>query len=228
MPRVFTAANTEYVHTGTTAPGGITGYPWSGSVWLLPTALDGTSHVFWYHGDSSENNDEYWWLFLIATTDLVRFDTGAGAANENTTTTSAVADNTWVHIGAVAASATSRLIYIKGVVEGVESTMSLTPGPAVDRWAFGARFDTTADLPTSCRAFWPAMWNDALSAHDMLRLAKGQSPYGVRRDALRFFPPFLYDEDRDRISGQALTAVNTPTVHPSIPPNCHHKLRRAG
>lgn len=227
MPRVVTAGSSQYLHTGTTAPGGVVGYPWSAALWFMPLALDATTRYFWFHGDSSEDNDEYWALRVVGTSDTIAFNTSAGASNESTTSTSTVTDNVWTHLGMIAASSTSRKLFFNGTAEGVESTADLTPGPAVDRWTFGCRFDTTADLFTSCRGYWPGIWNVELSALDMLLLSKGRDPRTMKRHALKFFHRFLFDEDRDMITQATLTAVNTPTVHNAPPFQAQALTRRS-
>ena len=211
MPRVFTKGSTQYLHSGTTAPGGITGYPWSLSLLVMFTDISGADQVFWFHGDSSADNDEAWMLLLLVATGVIRFQTLTTAADENTDTVATVSADTWYHVGVVCASATSRKLYL-AAVEEAEGTTDLTPA-GVDRWACGARFDSSgADLACSCRVLWPGMWNDGLSANDMLRLAEPREPVFVRRDALQFFPPLVDGNDVDIIGGLALTAVNTPTV----------------
>lgn len=130
----------------------------------------------------------------------------------------------WGHLAYVNASATSHITYLDGVA-GTEVTTSKEPA-GVDRVSL-ARLDSSTDtLPLIGRLFWPALYAAALSASDVLQLAKGASPRTIRRDALRFGPRLLLDEDVDLISHSDLTVSGTGhAVENSRPPT---RLRPRG
>lgn len=214
MPRVFTRASSERVHSGTTAPGGITGPPFSAFLWYFPTDLAGSVQVFWYLGNSSSNTDDDFILFTDSSDRLIFRVTKTTA---DTITGSILVQDTWNAIGITAATASDRTLWLNGVSNGTSSNSKIPTG--IDRWAIGQRMDSAPDLPASARIFWTPMWNVDIGAHNHLLLAKGADPRSIRRDALKWFPRFDGDEDVDRISHTALTAENTPTVHPSLPPN---------
>lgn len=116
--------------------------------------------------------------------------------------------NTWHHLAGVVTSVTDYVCYVDAAVSATGTTSRSPAG--VDTYSIGANASATPFSHFSGRVFWPAIYNTNLSAFEILMLSKGAYPPTIRRDALVRFPRMLFDEDRDLITGVALTPVNTP------------------
>lgn len=207
MPRVLARAKSEDVHTSAVAPGGITAPPFTASVWVkFQDANHTISQTVWSLAKATNNGDQYQ-MFVVLNTVDARFSavlSGSGSASSTTD----IVNDVWNHfLWTEVSGGIDREIFQNGVSEGTNSTDKVIS--SLDRLSYGARRDTGVDLFAGCHLFWGPMWNVVLSANDVLMLAKGADPRTIRRDALKWFPRFVFDEDRDIIGHQALTAVST-------------------
>lgn len=124
--------------------------------------------------------------------------------------------DTWGHAAAVFTSTTSRSAYLDGANVGNETT-SCTPS-TLTRTAIGRLVRATPTLYYSGRLADAAIWNVALTAEELLMLAKGVSPLLIRPLSLLTYHPL----DRGSVSGAShldrwngrfdFTASNGPTI----------------
>ena len=104
---------------------------------------------------------------------------------------------------------------MNGGSKGSETT-EVTPAN-IDLVAIGADRDATPASYLDGRIAFPAIWNIALIAAEILALSKGASPTQIQPQALVHFPPFVRDADVDWMTGTKLTAGGTPTVAANPP-----------
>jgi hypothetical protein len=120
-------------------------------------------------------------------------------------TTSAILNN-WNHACGVAASATSRTIYLNG---GSSATNATSKTPIVSSISIGSRFSTTSLFAGSCAEV--GVWNVALTAAEIASLAKGMTCDKVRPQSLVFYAPLVRDLI-DQKGGLTITNNNGATV----------------
>lgn len=123
--------------------------------------------------------------------------------------------NTWAHAAVVYSSETSRLAYKDGIA-GVENTASV-PAPGVNSLMIGGNYDPSptaffnGDIAECC------VYNAALTAGEVLALARRHRPHSVRPQNLARYDRLIRDLQSLR-GGANLTNVNGATVspHPAI------------
>ncbi len=182
----------------------VVGYPLTLAGWIYSTNLTVANTAVALTDTAGAVN---YWALQIHTDGTARCQINATTSINVDGPAATLSTNTWGHIACVNASATSHICYLDGVA-GTEVTTSKEP-VGVDRVSLGRLDSSTNTLPLIGRLFWPGIYAAALSANDVLMLAKGASPRSIRRDALRLFPRLLLDEDRDLISHSALTVAGT-------------------
>lgn len=129
------------------------------------------------------------------------------------------ATNTWRHVAAVFASATSRIIYVDGVARATNTT-SLTPASDTATLGvaglvipfFGGFGGNWAGTVAEA-----AFWTNALTASDVAVLAAGAGPSAIPYTPLRWFR-LSNATDLGGLTGSPATLVNTPVdgSHPRM------------
>jgi len=103
----------------------------------------------------------------------------------STSTAGVGLDNIFTHRAGVWASTSSRIAYTNGIAGAEETTARAVTS---DKFVLGADHDTATII--NSEIFWPAIWNEALSAAEIAMLASGVSPLLIRRHALIQFWEF--------------------------------------
>ncbi len=133
-----------------------------------------------------------------------------GTAAVAVDTTTGFSINTWTHACGVFASSTSRTVYINGGSSATNTTNSSGTGEnrlfqGVVRAASAFTNYFTGSLAEV------GVWNAALTADEVLSLARGMSPSLIRPQSLTIYAPLVRDLI-DRKSGLIITNNNTATV----------------
>jgi hypothetical protein len=208
--------NGDYLSLGSAIK---TAVPFTMGCWVRPAnTTAGMTAIFL--GDK-DNINSYWALWLRG--DVAGDPVQAVARNGTTFDQSAVTStgysaNTWHHACGVFASATSRTAYLDGG-GAVGSTVNVTPHVTVDTTAIGMMRDSTPDAPMDGQIAEVAIWGAALTAPEVLSLAKGLSPLLVRPQSLLWYVP-LVRNNQDLRQGLTPTAAGDAAVssvgHPRI------------
>ncbi len=187
MARLFDDASSQYLERTSAV---LTATPITLAAWFyLDDAADPAD--FTILSLSASTGTEYW------TTDVERSGGSAyvravaqSGATSDVSTRTTVSMNTWHHGAAVFASSTSRTAYLDGTA-GTENTTSIAPS-GVDRTDVGTQFYSGARLNYfSGRIAEAAIWSVALTAAEIVSLAKGFSPLLVRPASLAAYWPLV-------------------------------------
>lgn len=193
----------------------VTGFPFTMGGWAFATADSAAQTPFSMADSGTDTN--YWASRRIGAGDYHQglLNATGGAVSFGGSSFDDWLVNTWHHIVWVETAANDRETFLDGVSTGTD-TNSRTPS-SVDDFAIGANAKGTTDEFFTGRLFWPFVYSAALSANDILMLAKGASSRTIRRDALVSFPRLLFEEHRDLINHTALTVNGSPTVNNDRP-----------
>jgi hypothetical protein len=145
----------------------------------------------------------------------LRFGCAAGGSDAQADTTTGFVANQWQHACAVAASATSRTVYLDA---GSSGTNTVSRTPVVDRLKVGVfTFSSTLVNYFSGSIAEVGIWNAALTAAEVESLAKGMTCDKVRPESLVFYAPLVRDL-QDLSGGLTITNNNAATVdtHPRV------------
>lgn len=144
---------------------------------------------------------------------------GAARASGSTSDGAAAADNTWAAVIGVAASTTSRTVYVNGVA-GTTDTVSRVP-INLDSVAVGHNLGASAIYrPITGLLHWPAIWDVALNADEIALFSAGVSPRKIRPQNLVFWidemdqRQILLDKARD----YHITNLTPNLYVPELPP----------
>jgi hypothetical protein len=144
---------------------------------------------------------------ITATTGAAHIQTDSGASAAVGVSATGVTINTWQHLCGACSAANSRIAYRNGVA-GTTETTSRTPA-SLSRTSIGVRDTNTQANWVPGLVAHAAIWNVALTAEEILALAKGWNPTRIRRSALVFYVPLMGGIARDRASGTSLTLTGT-------------------
>jgi hypothetical protein len=214
MAYVFAAASSRRL-TATLASA-VT-YPLSVSVWFNSPAYTGSNQTLLSIANTSNNDRVQLTIGAgAAAQQVIQIVVAQGATQPSSFTASTFAWGTWNHAAAVMASSTSRLPYLNGTTDGTQNNTASTPAGA-NVIAVGARFSGSYGLFATASIANVGVWSAALSAAEVLSLARGVSPALVCPQSLVFHAP-LVRELLDERGGLSITNTNGATVsdHPRI------------
>jgi len=133
-----------------------------------------------------------------------------GTATGSADTTTGFTANTWTHACGVFSSATSRTVYVNGGSPGTNTTNS--SGTGENRLFQGVtRAASAFSNYFSGSLAEVGVWNAALTADEVLSLARGMSPSLIRPQNLTIYAPLVRDLI-DRKSGLTITNNGGATV----------------
>ena len=159
------------------------GYPFTISLWVKPlVAITGTRYLF----TQSFNAGSYIALCLSVTSGVMK--PAVDEAGTPTVGPNAILPGRWHHMLLVCASAVDRSLYVNGVM-AFNNSSSLTPagtGPSVVGGA-----STGLAQPGYLAEI--AIWNVALSAKEIDRMAMGALATSVQFNALKWYAPLTRD-----------------------------------
>ena len=219
MARSFAAASSQFLYVASNL--GITAEPFTFACWGQSSDAANNQNLMAFSRSASDSG-----VYLLAMRGSVAGDpiaaikqNDAGTASAFANTTTGYSTGSWHSACAVFESTTSRTASIDGGSSGTNTnSVSAVTGFEFSIGAAYPRLTTRAYL--SGYVAFPAVWNVALSAAEVLMLAKGAHPFSVRPDNLIAFWPL--DEKtggaRDIVGGYDLTAsASEPTWVPDPP-----------
>ena len=182
MARTFTSASSHYLENSASAP--VTAVPLSMACWFKTTTVAAGTHALVWVGDKDVSDQWFRLRRGTANCDACARDSGTERISNGP---GGLTTNTWYHGAGVWNTTTSRLAYINGVA-GIENTTACTPAGA-DRVSIGRiGRSVPADYLDGTIAE-VGIWNVALTATEILALAKGALPSMIRPQSLVFYAP---------------------------------------
>ncbi len=207
----FTAANSQYLNTGSTP---VTSTPLTIAAWFYPTA-DANGTICSVGVTSGTNRQQLFYdptSFAGAKLSANSLD-NSGQSESNRS--GVVELNAWQHGAGVYTSSTERLAYHNGNA-GTVNTVSRIPS-GLNTITIGGRWNTAIGGLVTGRIAEVGIWNAALTAAEIASLAKGMTCDKVRPQNLVFYAPLVRDL-KDQKGGLAITNNNGATVatHPRV------------
>lgn len=143
----------------------------------------------------------------------------AGGSEAYAAGTTAPTTSDWVHVCAVFASSTSRVLYVNGVNEGSSAT---SVAPTLSNLAIGIRSDGATPSATPSwftgQIAEAAVYSAALDAGQVASLAAGASPTIVAPASLAFYSRLLGEASPEpNLRGTALSLTASPAKGASHP-----------
>ena len=223
MSVLFDNAASEYLEYSGAI---VSAYPFTLACWFYSD--DATIDQELMAVGNPATNSNYWSLRAAGAVggDPVQVIVESISDNETSTSTGFSA-NTWHHACGVFTSSTSRTAYIDGG-SSATGTTDLTPtSPNLSRIGFSVRLAPVDPRYMSGRIAEAAIWDVALSAAEVVSLAKGFAPLFIRPASLVAYWPLDRNSFNkgggsttlDRWKGTYnLTETNTPALaeHPRI------------
>lgn len=223
MSVLFDNAASEYLEYSGAI---VSAYPFTLACWFYSD--DATIDQELMAVGNPATNSNYWSLRAAGAVggDPVQVIVESISDNETSTSTGFSA-NTWHHACGVFTSSTSRTAYIDGG-SSATGTTDLTPtSPNLSRIGFSVRLSPIDPRYMSGRIAEAAIWDVALSAAEVVSLAKGFAPLFIRPASLVAYWPLDRNSFNkgggsttlDRWKGTYnLTETNTPALaeHPRI------------
>jgi hypothetical protein len=187
---------------------------------IAPVTATPLTIACWYKHSSVAVNDplslassttNYYSISSRGNGSVVDFAANDGSGNAIARSTTSAILNNWNHACGVAASATSRTIYLNGGSSGTNTTSKT---PIVSSISIGSRF-TGSTFMGSCAEI--GIWNAALTAAEVASLAQGMTCDKIRPQSLVFYAPLVRDLI-DQKGGLAIINNNGATVdnHPRV------------
>ncbi len=225
MARHFDNNTANYLSRGAETIPNPTGVTYSISAWFRRASTQADAHNFYAQAEPAGNN--FFGLAVGGDEKVAMFSKAGGVSAANATTTTTTSVGVWHHCCGVQSSATLRTAYLDGGGSGT-STESQNPGT----------LNTTVGiLLIGGSAFSPAdgdlgevaVWSGALSAGEVLALARGASPLVVQPSSLLAYWPIIgvSSPEPDRWRGLGLTINGTVAAAGTHPPMQYPKRRQA-
>src|SRR3990167_9143358 len=171
MARLFDDASTQSLVVASVP---LTAYPFTMACWF--NSNDATiTQALMAISDSGSTN-EGWTLLASGAVagDPIRFNSRTGGVNAFASTSSGYSTGAWIHACAVGVSATDRSVYINGGSVGTNVT-NATPS-SLDTLSIGVIQTSAPSSYFSGDIADAAIWNIALAAEDVARLALALDP----------------------------------------------------
>lgn len=189
--------------TSTTAPN-VTAPPFTMSVWVYIDSFLTNRPIL----DISDTAYTTSFNINTSTTSQIQFIARTSSTNTNINYASATT-GTWIHVCAVARSATDRELFIDGTSVGT-STVSRNGG-TMNSINIGFRSGATANTLDG-KVAEVAIWNNDLTTPEIISLAKGVPPFRVRPNNLDFYFPAIREED-EVVGGYSMTKTGTVNAY---------------
>ena len=205
MAYEFTAANSQYLNTGSTP---VTSTPLTIAAWFYPSA-DATGTICSVGVTSGTNRQQ---LFYDPTSGgLARLSANSldNSGQSESNRSGVVTLNAWQHGAGVYTSSTERLAYHNGNA-GTVNTVSRIPS-GLNTITIGGRWNTTIGGLVTGRIAEVGIWNAALTAAEVASLAKGMTCDKIRPQSLVFYAPLVRNL-QDVRGGLTITNNNAATV----------------
>lgn len=186
--------------------------PISGACWFKTSDTTVQQVLYWF-GRTAFHPKCYLIYRASTANDPVGFVHATTSTGE-AAITPGITDTNWHHLGFVAASLSSRYVYLDGVASAEQTTL-VVDNP-IDTESIGAYQNSASNLTKGSLAEF-AVWSTSLNADHFAALAKGVSPKHILPQGLVQYRRFIRDPNDIR-GGLTLTQNGTPTVsdHPRI------------
>jgi hypothetical protein len=196
----------------TVASGAVTAAPLTLSCWANAPVLGAQYYIF---DISSTIDDSLFALGGGATNFDNEVETATGSVDTGATSTLTPLVNTLYHICSVFTSITSRTIYINGGNTATDTTSCTPTAGSLNGTVLGALYPGSAVLDHFFNAnmYFPAIWNTALTAADVLSLSQGISPRKIQPSHLVRYARLTghNSPEPDMINSTGWTVVAAPT-----------------
>jgi hypothetical protein len=218
MSRTFVRASSQFLEKASSV---ITAYPYTLSVWVNPAS---TANAMSALSVGATVGADYIVIGMNGTVGAgkVFFEVTGGVDANGTTVLSA---GTWNHLAAVGVSATSRILYVNGVQDGTNTTSVAITAANLNTNTIGALENAGARVSFFDGSIAEAgMWNAALTADEIKRLAKGKPPLDIRPSKLVVYAPVtgtaspeidVQNNTGFTVSGATAGATNPPMAYNS-------------
>jgi hypothetical protein len=209
MAYEFAPASSQHL---TTASSPVSGYPLTLAAWCMVDDLN-TDRIILAVNQSTTPFHR----ITIFRSAFNEFRAQSFGSSNAAAAGSASSTGTWFHIAGVFASATSRIVYVNGIVAATDTSSSTIN--TLDEIIVGGRRATggTVGLFWDGKVADAGIWNAALTADEIASLADGMTCDKVRPQSLVFYAPLVRDLI-DYKGGLTITNNNTATIanHPRV------------
>ena len=205
----------QYLSTSTSP---VTTMPLTMACWFCVSAASSASTRILLNAGTTASASACYRIVMPPNTTVVRANqtSNAGATAVAQTATGAVVANTWIHAAAVFASSGLRTVYAS-TTSSASDTTSLA-GPTLANFAIGSTVNASG-----VGGYFPGLiaevgiWSAALTADEIISLARGVSPSLVRPQSLAFYAPLIRSLT-DTLGGLTITNNGGATVtdHPRV------------
>lgn len=207
MARLFDDASDQYLLNSNAI---VSAAPFAVSCWFsidtLPTVA-GNEFNLWSITPITGSSDNFRLFLNCWDSNRPVFNARFGSLDHWATASITPSLNTWYNVVCIAYAIDSRKIFANYSTTGTETTSGAPSSLAATR--FARKASDAADSLSGMLAH-VAFWNAALTDAEVLALARGADPRTIRPSALVAYWP-LVRTDQDIVSGNNLTAYNTPT-----------------
>lgn len=204
----LTGNGTDYIQGTAT----LFSYPFSINLWFYPpSGALGTLQMFVLHNTTDAQR-----FALQINTSLSRINFNAfTTANALATASINYTANAWNMATVVAASSTSRTIYLNntGAITNTTSRAVTTP----TRWLIGANYSGTIGPNFEGQIAEVAVWNTTLSTADIASLYTTTKAEYIKPQNLKVYVPLIRDINEERGSTSSITSViSDTTIEPHV------------
>lgn len=215
MARTGWSASNYLLYSG--LPGGLSGAPLTMACWVKPTTLSGTSAAYALASLFGAFAHVLYIAYDGTGRVIFRIRAGSGASTVEFATSTLLTGNNWHHVCGVAASSTSRAIFLNGGGKGTDTT---NRAPTLASFSAGV-VDAGSPMNSADLLAEVGLWNIALSDAEVAKLAAGMSPLKMHPEALVGYWPLLGDAspERNLLSNTSILSVQgslSAAVHPRI------------
>lgn len=181
----------------------VTAAPFTMACWFQPDNI--TDAMILFDILDTDTSSNYWRLAANGTIagDPLRFQADSGVGISIAESTTGFSADQWNHACGVAASATSRTVYLNGG-SSATATDSRTP-TGIDRVGIGA--NGIGLVAMNGKLAEASVWNVALSAAEVAALARGVHPLRIRPgNIVSYWPLYTTGHIADYIGSSDLTS----------------------
>ncbi|HBY60598.1 MAG TPA: hypothetical protein DEH78_12305 [Solibacterales bacterium] len=194
--------------TTAAAPLAGNGYPCSFAFWCRPRSFAATQGVVWFGNTAATNQ-----YLCVVVRDTAVFAMEARSTTATVTLgTYALSANQWYHVAVIYESATSRRMYVNGVLDA-SSTTSRDPSTGTQRFAVGRFNDSTPTEYLNGDIESVQIYSRALNIDEVHLLADGASPHSPKRRR-RYFVPAAGGGALTLDVSDSITLSDTPANEP--------------
>lgn len=168
----------------------VTAVPFTISAWTKMIAVGSDGIIFDLHATGSASARNTFKLYARGSSSDFRVEAGNGSTNDSAGGPGTISAGNWYHTAGVFTNATTRRCYVDGVVGGAGSSTNLVPS-GINEARIGVEGGSAPGKGLNGYVADVAVWDIALSATEIARLAAGANPMTIRPDALVAYWPLM-------------------------------------